>query len=268
MSKKTKLLTLLAAVLAVALGVKACSMKGTGQETVRTVVEKPAKNEPQARITGQTDDLTMLLADENMTRLPKRVSAEPDSDNVQGVRFRRLPGSLREVFCDTNDLQLEAARLNGVGVISSLRSTYHISKPLVKIQSCNAFTLDSLKYSMPFLVPKAAVLLRDIGMDFSDRVRERTGHEARIKVTSLTRSDFTVKRLKRRNRNATENSCHRYGTTFDISYSHFDCLDPRHILNEGDLKNLLAEVLYDMREQGRCYVMWERKQSCFHITVR
>ena len=268
MSKKTKLLTLLAVVLAAALGVKACSMRGADKETVRPAAERPAKTAAVAHVEGSTDDLAMLLADENMTRLPKRVSATPDSDNVQSVRFRRLPGSLREVFCDTNDLQLEAARLNGVGVISSLRSTYHITKPLIKIQSCNAFTLDSLKYSMPFLVPKAAVLLRDIGLNFADSVRTRTGHEARIKVTSLTRSDYTMKRLKRRNRNATENSCHRYGTTFDISYSHFDCLDPRHILNEGDLKNLLAEILYDMREQGRCYVMWERKQSCFHITVR
>lgn len=268
MSKKTKLLTLLAVVLAVALGVKACSMKGAGRETVRTAVEKPTDATPAVQAAGQTDDLAALLADENMTRLPKRISATPDSDHVQSVPFKRLPGSLREVFCDTNDLQLEAARLNGVGVISSLRSTYHISRPLVKIQSCNAFTLDSLKYSMPFLVPKAAVLLRDIGMNFADSVRARTGQEARIKVTSLTRSDYTVKRLKRRNRNATENSCHRYGTTFDISYSHFDCLDPRHILNEGDMKNLLAEILYDMREDGRCYVMWERKQSCFHITVR
>jgi hypothetical protein len=30
----------------------------------------------------------------------------------------------------------------------------------------------------------------------------------------------------------------------------------------------LAEVLNDMRKQGRCYIKYEVKQSCFHITTR
>jgi hypothetical protein len=34
------------------------------------------------------------------------------------------------------------------------------------------------------------------------------------------------------------------------------------------LKNLLAEVLYDLQTHDRCYVKFERHQSCFHITAR
>ena len=34
-----------------------------------------------------------------------------------------------------------------------------------------------------------------------------------------------------------------------------------------DLKNILAEIIYDQREKGRCYAMFER-QGCFHITVK
>ena len=30
----------------------------------------------------------------------------------------------------------------------------------------------------------------------------------------------------------------------------------------------MAEILNDLRNHGRCYVKFERKQSCFHITVR
>ena len=190
----------------------------------------------------------------------KRFSAEDESCGHSGL-FSFL-------FCDTNDLQITAAEANGVGIISSLHSTYHLTQPLVKIETCDAYIVDSLYFSMPFLVPKAALLLRDIAVAFSDTVRARCGQECRIHVTSLTRSDYTVKRLVRRNRNASVNSCHRYATTFDISWINFESLDPRHILNEGDMKNVLAEILYDLREQGRCYVMWERKQNCFHITVR
>ena len=31
---------------------------------------------------------------------------------------------------------------------------------------------------------------------------------------------------------------------------------------------ILSEVLRDMREQGRCYIKYEVKQGCFHMTVR
>ena len=28
------------------------------------------------------------------------------------------------------------------------------------------------------------------------------------------------------------------------------------------------QTVYDLREAGRCYVKYERKQACLHITVR
>ena len=34
------------------------------------------------------------------------------------------------------------------------------------------------------------------------------------------------------------------------------------------LKTVLAEVLRDLREAGRCYVRYEVKQGCFHVTAR
>ena len=71
------------------------------------------------------------------------------------------------------------------------------------------------------------------------------------------------------NKNATEESTHSFGTTFDISYGKFviDSLAEPYRTFE-DLKNLLGEILYDMRAQGRCYVKFEYRQSCFHITAR
>ena len=62
---------------------------------------------------------------------------------------------------------------------------------------------------------------------------------------------------------------HRFGTTFDISYTRFmlNRLGGTYRTQE-DLKNLLAEVLFAMRNEGKIYVKYERSTGCFHITAR
>ena len=87
-------------------------------------------------------------------------------------------------------------------------------------------------------------------------------------MTSLLRTPATVSRLRRVNRNATAESTHTFGTTFDISYSRFICDSDTLGRTFEDLKNLLGEVLLDFKNQGRCYVKMERRQACFHITAR
>ena len=193
------------------------------------------------------------LADEaDVHRLPTYIEQRP----------------LKEIFNDTNSLQLVAAEKNGFKPVSSLSDAYRIDKPLIRIYSCDAYMLDDLKASVPYLVPKAAQLLKEIGYAFQDSIRKRGGKAYRIKVTSVTRTDYSVSKLMRRNRAATENSCHRYGTTVDISWVKFDCMDPNMIVSLEDLKNILAEVVQDFRRQGRCYAIFERKSGCLHITVR
>ena len=67
--------------------------------------------------------------------------------------------------------------------------------------------------------------------------------------------------------NASKNSCHQYGTTVDITYVRFDKPE-EHRANDPKLLQLLMQTVYDMHRSGRCYVKYERKQSCLHITVR
>lgn len=176
-------------------------------------------------------------------------------------------GRLREVFNDSNYRQLYFANRLGIRPITSVRDCYRTRRPLVKIESNTYYKVDSLTHSFPFLVPEAAQLLHDIGCNFNDSLQKRGGKGYQIKVTSLLRTPSCVKRLRRINRNATEASTHQYGTTFDISYTKFNCLDSTIKLHEGDLKNLLAEVLFDLRSRGRCLVKYERHTPCFHITV-
>jgi hypothetical protein len=43
---------------------------------------------------------------------------------------------------------------------------------------------------------------------------------------------------------------------------------PSEDVSADTLKLVLSEVLRDMREANKCYVKYELKQGCFHITVR
>lgn len=184
------------------------------------------------------------------------------------LKINPIGGSLGSVFNDINNIQLPAAKALGIKPISGPKDAWRVSKPIVKIDDCDEYYVEELTHSVPYLVPEAADLLRDIGRRFNDSLTARGGGDYRIKVTSVLRTEGAVSKLRRRNINATANSAHRYGTTFDISYIRFysDSLTiPR---TQEDLKNLLGEVLKDVRDEGRCYVKYERKQGCFHITVR
>ena len=92
-------------------------------------------------------------------------------------------------------------------------------------------------------------------------------------VTSVLRTEEDVHHLRRINGNASEQSCHRFGTTFDISYNRYHTVSPpdeaaRRAVRSDSLKFILSEVLRDVRAEGLCYVKYEVKQGCFHITVR
>ena len=85
-------------------------------------------------------------------------------------------------------------------------------------------------------------------------------------VTSVLRSMDDVAKLQRHNGNATDNSCHLYGTTVDICYNRYNAIE--RPVRDDSLKYILSEVLRDKRQEGRCYIKYEVKQGCFHLTVR
>lgn len=186
---------------------------------------------------------------------------------VRSIRVNNI-GPLGKVFNDSNYLQMSSAQKLGIEPIQDLASAYFMKRPIVKVTSNEYYQIDSLRHSIPYLVPEAAILLEDIGRNFNDSLKGRGGDSYKIKVTSLLRTPETVSRLRRVNVNATDSSTHQYATTFDISYTNFYCLDKNREINQGDLKNLLGEVLKDLRDKGRCYVKYEYKTGCFHVTVR
>ena len=176
-------------------------------------------------------------------------------------------------FPDSNAVQLTAAQRWGVKPVANRVDAEHRKSELVYIGASPYYHVDPLHQSIPYLVPRAAVLLQDIGSAFFDSLYVRGIPLHRVIVTSVLRTQEDVAKLRRFNGNASENSCHLYGTTLDICYNRYETVsDPdgpaRRAVRNDTLKWVLSQVLRDMREQDRCYVKYEVKQGCFHLTVR
>ena len=181
--------------------------------------------------------------------------------------------SFKTCFPDTQSVQLAAAMKWGVKRVKNREDAEKRKSELVYVGANPYYHIDKLYSSIPYLVPRAAVLLQDVGQAFFDSLYVKGIALHRPIVTSVLRTEADVTKLRRHNGNATENSCHLYGTTFDICYNRYETVqDPdgpeRRAVRNDSLKYVLCEVLRDMREQGRCYIKYEVKQGCFHMTVR
>ena len=181
--------------------------------------------------------------------------------------------SYKDCFPDLNDVQLATAERLGVPPVKDRAEAARNKQNLVCIDDNPFFHVQKLHHSVPYLVPRAANLLTDIARTFLDSLATKGIPFHKIIVTSVLRTEDDVDRLRNFNQNASEQSCHRYGTTFDISYNRYitveapDGPERRRVRNDT-LKWILSEVLHDLRQQGKCYVKYEVKQGCFHITAR
>lgn len=195
-----------------------------------------------------------------------------DKGRIIKHKINSVPGFSR-TFPDNNDVQLVAANSHGVEPVSDRDEAERRKKDLVFVGASPYFHVDQLKSSIPYLVPRAALLLNDIGRAYYDSLQIKGIPLHQIIVTSVLRTRNDVEKLRGHNANATENSCHLYGTTFDICYNRYKTVSPsegrpRRAVRNDTLKWVLSEVLRDMREANRCYVKYEVKQGCFHITAR
>ena len=172
-------------------------------------------------------------------------------------------------FADMNPVQLEAAQRYGVSPVEDRNFDFDACPQLTRIEDCEAYSVDNLTHSVPYLTPAAADLLEGIGEDFWTRTKEAGLTNCRVVVTSVMRTREDVRRLATVNGNASENSAHCYGTTFDLSYYRFQtCGWVSWPVYDDRLVEILADVLKEKRNAGLCFVRFETKQHCFHITSR
>lgn len=174
--------------------------------------------------------------------------------------LKPLRGRLQK---DAYDDHLLAAETNGVGLITDedLLLDYVEKEALVEASSGVGYLVDKLTHSHPYLTPEAKKVLEELGKTF----QAQAGGESFFTVSSATRTMDQQKKLYRRNRNATTgNSSHSYGVSFDISYIRFNGKKAFNYKTQRQLET----VLDYFQKMNKIYVIKERKQNCFHITVR
>lgn len=187
--------------------------------------------------------------------------------NIRGVI------SYKRSFNDLNPVQLASARRHGIKPVKNRESLEEITDRLHKIEDCEHYIVDRLTHSVPYLVPRAELLLKDIGQSFADSLKSKGLNPNRLIVTSLLRTVEDQRKLSRGNTNAARKSCHSYATTFDITYKRFHKKKfkrwhPYENVSAETLKKVLSEVLRDKKKEKRCHVKYELRQGCFHITTR
>ena len=179
--------------------------------------------------------------------------------------------SYKDKFRDLQSKQEQAARAIGLSTPPQNRQqAAKMRSQLTKIKTNDYYIVDSLTHSIPYLVPAAAAELESIGREFADILQRNGLPHYRFYVTSVLRTKDDIKHLQKSgNINATTNSCHNYGTTFDLAYFRFNKVTrTREYMHQDNLKLVLGQVLLNHQRAGKIYVKYEHKQACFHITVR
>ena len=239
--------------------------------------DKEEENKAVNEIAETSDDLAQEAAGTG-----SQTDAAADSSNTPSIFFDKNGKEVKHrifsvphfgnTFPDQQDVQILAANKYGVNPVQNREEAEHSKGKLVYVGSNPFFYVDKLNNSIPYLVPRASVLLQDIGRAYFDSLQIKGIPLHKIIVTSILRTKDDVAKLRTRNGNATENSCHLYGTTFDVCYNRYKQIQtrqqPRRQVQNDTLKWVLSEVLRDMRDRNRCLVKYEVKQGCFHITVK
>lgn len=200
-------------------------------------------------------------------------SERPSSEIVEDILVA-YPGrtfSYKDKFRDSQAKQEQAAKAIGLSTPPQNRQqAAKMRSHLSLIKTNENYIVDSLTHSIPYLVPTAAAELESIGKEFADILQRNNLPHYRFYVTSVLRTKDDVKHLQKSgNVNATTNSCHCYGTTFDLAYYRYDKVTrTREYMHQDNIKLVLGQVLLNHQREGRIYVKYEWKQACFHITVR
>ena len=184
------------------------------------------------------------------------------------------PGRTFSYKAKFNDLQAKqhevASRIGLPHPPKDRKDAAKMRHQLVEIKTNDNYIVDSLTHSVPYLIPAAAHELESIGAEWADILARNGLPHYRFYVTSVLRTEEDIRYLQKSgNINSVTQSCHCYGTTFDLAYMRYNKVThTRTYMHEDNLKLVLGQVLLNHQRAGKIYVKYEWKQSCFHITVR
>ncbi len=166
---------------------------------------------------------------------------------------------------------IDQAKLTG---IKKCHNTADIHKrvltgQLSRVRSNRRYRIENMEYSYPYLTHESKKLLNEVSRRFRKKVRKDGLMGSKFTITSMTRTSENINRLGKSNINSSENSPHLNGNAFDISYARF--LFKKLYVTECDkwyMKEALAEVIWQLKEEKKCWATYERKQGCFHVVTR
>lgn len=245
-----------------------CFFPSITRPVVTESLSSPKVETPQDSVTRHALHVDSVLA--NSYKLPQDLTQSPSGRKHRILSVR----SFKNTFPDLNDVQLATAEKLGIIPVQNREEANQFDhSKLVYAGNSPFYHVKRLYNSIPYLVPRAQLLLNDIARTFIDSLMIKNIKPSMIIVTSMTRSEEDVEQLRKHNVNASDKSCHCRGTAFDISYSKYHPiqdpeLPPVRQTRDDTLKWVLSEVLRDKRERGLCYVKYEVHQGCFHITAR
>lgn len=166
---------------------------------------------------------------------------------------------------------IENARLTGIEKCTDAADIAKriSSGQLFRIRSGRSYKVEKMAHSYPYLTHDSKKLLKEIGKRFRRKVRQDGLMGSKFIITSMTRTTGNLKSLGKRNTNASDNSPHLNGNAFDISYARFR-FRKLHVTecDKWYMKEALAEVIWKLREEKKCWATYEKSQGCFHIVSR
>lgn len=176
---------------------------------------------------------------------------------------RVVPPVPDELITKEYDKHLFAAEHNGFGLIESENQFKKLidEQKLVLVNEGAGYEVMPLTHSHPYITPYSKIILKELGIAF----QTLTDKESFFTITSVTRTPEQQKSLRKRNRNATSGiSSHSYGASFDISYIR---INGKKRFSRTTQKKL-EEILDEFQKADKIFYIKERKQSCYHVTVR
>ena len=224
----------------------------------------------------QEQEEQMVALMEQIEEGEQPADGEAEEDDVDGTGAseareiiyytRRM--AYAQVFNDINETHLDKAKAVGLKKIPEKRDKINTSQ-LVRIEDSDFLVLDNLRYSVPYLTDGAARELNHIARAFHDSLARKQFPLYKLVVSSVLRTEEDVTRLRKSgNPNASDNSAHCYGTTFDITYTRYHRdIETDEFMQPFELTKVLAEVLRDEKAAGRILAKYEKKEHCFHITA-
>lgn len=166
---------------------------------------------------------------------------------------------------------LPAAKLCGIKICKDDDELHrNISEgKLIKVSSGSSYVVEKMSFSYPCVTRNSKALLDEIARRLTEKSDQKGLKGVKFYITSMTRKTENVRNLRRFNGNASEHSPHLYGNAFDISYKRF--IARKWVLTNCDkkfLKEALAEVIWQLKSENRCWATYEKMQSCFHVVSR